>query len=60
MKDAGRIGLRVRGNYDVATEYEFLDIVYYSGASYIAKKDSIGNVPEDDSEYWHIFARGMG
>lgn len=60
MKDAGRIGIRVRGNYDIAAEYEFLDIVYYSGASYIAKKDSIGNVPEDDSEYWHIFARGMG
>lgn len=59
MKDAGRIGIRVRGNYDVAAEYEFLDIVYYSGASYIAKKDSIGNVPEDDNEYWHIFARGM-
>lgn len=59
MKDAGRIGIRVRGNYDIAANYEFLDVVYYGGASYIAKKDSVGALPEDDSEYWHIFARGM-
>lgn len=58
MKDAGRIGFRICGDYDPSATYEFLDVVYYGTASYVAKKGTIGNSPEYDNEYWHILAGG--
>ncbi len=60
MNDAGRIGLVIKGNYDKATKYEFLDIVYFGNASYAAKKDTLGNEPSENSKYWHILAKGVG
>lgn len=56
MNDAGRIGFIIRGDYDNTATYDFLDVVYYGNSSYVAKKITIGNVPENDSEYWHILA----
>lgn len=58
MNDAGRIGFLIKGNYSGTVTYNFLDVVYYNGSSYVAKKTAIGNIPAEDSEYWHIFAKG--
>jgi hypothetical protein len=58
MNDAGRIGFLIKGNYDNEVTYDFLDVVNFEGSSYVAKKATIGNSPEHDSEYWHIFAQG--
>lgn len=57
MKDAGRIGFLIRGDYDPLDTYEFLDIVYYNEASYVAKKTTTGNIPTDNDEYWQAFAK---
>lgn len=61
MIDAGRIGFVIKGEYDSTVAYEFLDVVYYgtTGNSYVAKKNTTGNTPEDNSEYWQILARGV-
>ena len=56
--DAGRIGFLICGDYDEVTTYSFLDIVYYNNSSYVAKKETTGHPPEENSEFWHIFAKG--
>ncbi len=58
MRDAGRIGFRIRGEYSALEVYEYLDVVYYADASYVALKDVSGVTPEDSSEFWQVFARG--
>lgn len=60
MNDAGRIGFLIKGNYLETETYDFLDIVYYDGNSYVAKKKTRGNVPVEKNEYWQIFATGGG
>lgn len=57
MNDAGRIGFLIKGDYNASTEYDFLDVVYYNGSSYVAKTKTKGNAPESDNAYWHIFAQ---
>ena len=57
MNDAGRIGFVPRGNYDNTAAYDFLDFVYYNGNSYVAKKLTVGNEPQENNEYWQIFAK---
>lgn len=58
MNDAGRIGFVPRGNYDSTATYDFLDVVYYEGNSYVAKKLTTNNTPdEENGEYWQILAR---
>lgn len=57
MNDAGRIGIVIKGDYSNTETYDFLDIAYYNGATYIAKKLTVGNTP-DNTEFWHIFADG--
>lgn len=54
MNDAGRIGFVIKGNYDNATTYEFLDVVYYNNATYVAKKLTVGNAPQNNSEFWQV------
>lgn len=54
--DAGRIGFLVKGEYREEETYGFLDVVYYNGSSYVAKKDTTGNVPVNDNEFWQILA----
>lgn len=58
MNDAGRIGFLPRGEYDGNTTYDFLDFVYYNGASYVAKKLTVGHEPQESNEYWQILAKG--
>lgn len=57
MNDAGRIGFVIKGDYDSTTTYDFLDIAYFNGATYVAKKLTVGNTP-DNTEFWHILAGG--
>ncbi len=54
--DAGRIGFLIKGEYQETETYRFLDVVYYNGSSYVAKKDTTGNRPAENNEYWQILA----
>lgn len=56
--DAGRIGFLLKGDYNADATYDFLDVVHYNGSSYVAKKETTGNIPVYDNEFWHIFASG--
>lgn len=58
MNNAGRIGFLIKDDYDPAVSYDFLDVVFYDGASYVAKKLTVGNTPARNNEYWHILAEG--
>ena len=54
MASAGRILIMPKGNYDSSATYEMLDMVYYNGTSWLAKKTATGIEPsEANSEYWH-------
>ncbi len=54
MTSAGRILIMPKGNYDSNVTYEMLDLIYYNGTSWLAKKTVIGIEPnEENSEYWH-------
>lgn len=58
MTNAGRIGFLIKGDYSPTATYDFLDVVFYDHASYVAKKLTTGNVPVRNNEYWQIFAEG--
>lgn len=58
VNDAGRIGFVIRDDYDNNVQYDFLDVVYYHGNSYVAKKLTLGNIPNENNEYWHILTAG--
>ena len=55
MGDAGRVLIIPKGEYNSQTGYEMLDLVYYQGTSYVAKKTTLGHLPTE-TEYWQIFA----
>ena len=57
IEEMGQLGFNPTGDYDEATTYHRLDVVYYDGSSYVAKMDTTGNPPTNDS-YWDILARG--
>lgn len=59
MNDAGRIGFVIKGEYSTDETYDFLDVVYYKGDSYVAKKLTTGNTPQKSDEYWQILAMGV-
>ena len=53
MASAGRILIMPKGNYDSSVTYEMLDLVFYDGASWLAKKTVTGIAPSIDSEeHW--------
>ena len=56
MNDAGRIGFVIKGNYSATETYDFLDVVYYNGSSYVAKKLTTGNTPQASDDYWQVLA----
>ncbi len=58
MNNAGRIGFLIKGEYEETAVYDFLDVVFYGGASYVAKKLTTGNAPERNNEYWQVLAEG--
>ena len=50
---AGRILIMPRGDYDVSTTYEMLDLVNYNKATWICKREAVGIEPSDiNSAYW--------
>lgn len=57
MKNAGRIMPLPKGEYNSAVTYNLLDFVTHDGSSYICKKESAGNTPSENSEYWQLMAR---
>lgn len=57
MNDAGRIGFVLKGDYNAATTYEFLDVVHYGHNSYAAKGTTTGNLPTDTT-YWQPITDG--
>lgn len=65
MTDLGKIGYVLRGDYNATALYEPLDVVYYNGSTYAAKKNVTGVAPvsgRDDDLYWQIMvnpAAGM-
>ena len=56
MNDAGRVGFIIRGDYSATETYDFLDVVYYNGSSYVAKKLTTGNTPQASDDYWQVMA----
>lgn len=50
----GRIVPMPRGTWINNVVYKKLDIVYYQGMSYIAKKEVPANTPVTNTEYWQI------
>ena len=51
---AGRILIMPKGEYDSSVTYEMLDLVYYKGSAWLAKKTVVGIEPSEDSgEHWH-------
>lgn len=54
----GRVGLVVRGAYDSSAAYQKLDVVQYSGSSYVAKEDSTNVIPTDVG-CWSLLAQGQ-
>jgi hypothetical protein len=47
------INVTPRGTYDNASTYQVGDIVFYEGASYIARLETTGNLPTDTT-YWQF------
>lgn len=55
----GRVSPIPRGEFDINTQYEILDIVTYNNnSSYIAKKSTINN-ELSNTEYWQLLASGI-
>lgn len=53
MASAGRILIMPKGDWNAETTYEMLDLVFHSGASWVAKKNVVGIAPSDASvEHW--------
>ena len=51
----GRVGLRLRGEYDSTVTYSKLDVVTYGGSSYAAKQTVTGVSPTNTT-YWQMMA----
>lgn len=47
----GPVGYNPKGEYNSSTQYERLDVVLYSGVSYVAKQDVTGQLPTN-TDYW--------
>lgn len=47
----GRVVPLFKGNYDAATTYGFLDVVFYDNSSFVALDTTTGNLPTD-TEHW--------
>ena len=50
---AGRLFILPKGEYNSAETYYMLDAVRYNGSLYLAKKTTVGNVPQE-GDYWML------
>lgn len=54
-KILGKVAITPKGEYNNATTYQSLDLITYEGGSYLALKETIGNLPTNN-EYWQLIA----
>lgn len=47
-----------RGAYNSATQYSALDLVSYSGSSWLCREGCKNQTPSQGSQYWQLFASG--
>lgn len=61
-KDLGIVRLVPKGDWSATVNYQYLNIVRYNGASYIATSASIGIVPDSSngSTYWQLISQDVG
>jgi len=58
-ENAGRVLLIFTGDYSPERVYNAMDVAYFKNSSYVAKKVTVGNEPQEQSEYWQILAKGI-
>ena len=56
-KQIGKVALTPAGSWDNTNEYEKLDVVYYQGGSYVAKKAVPVATNITNEEYWQTLAK---
>lgn len=54
----GKVLITPKGEYDATTKYETLDLILYNGSSYIALKDTQGNLPTNEEYFQLVASRG--
>ena len=54
----GRVVPLFKGNYDAATTYGFLDVVYYDNSSFVALDTTTGNLPTDTTHWLPVALKG--
>lgn len=54
-KILGKVAITPKGEYSNATTYQSLDLITYNGGSYLALKETTGNLPTNN-EYWQLIA----
>lgn len=54
-KILGKVAITPKGEYNNATTYQNLDLITYQGGSYLALKETTGNLPTNN-EYWQLIA----
>lgn len=54
-KILGKVAITPKGEYNNATTYQNLDLITYQGNSYLALKETTGNLPTNN-EYWQLIA----
>lgn len=61
-KDLGIVRLVPKGDWSATVNYQYLNIVRYNGASYIATSASIGIAPDSSngSTYWQLISQDVG
>lgn len=52
------VGLRFQGDWDAATAYENNDLVRYGNATYVARRQSTGAIPGEETDDWRLFVPG--
>lgn len=52
----GKVAYVSRGIYNSSSTYEINDVVTYGGSSYVALKDTQGNLPIDEN-FWQLIAK---
>lgn len=55
----GRVVPLFKGNYDAATTYGFLDVVFYDNSSFVALDTTTGNLPTDTSHWLPVALKGL-
>ena len=55
----GRVVPLFKGDYDAATTYGFLDVVYYDNSSFVALDTTTGNLPTDTSHWLPVALKGI-